>query len=71
LIFNYLGEKKKLIIEKIYKAVEKLNDKSCNFFEDFGIYDGQSKIVARKYATLFFILVIDEDESELGILDLI
>jgi hypothetical protein len=48
-----------------------LNDKSCNFFEDLGIYDGLSKIVARKYATLYFILVIDEDESELGILDLI
>ncbi len=70
-IINYIVEKKKSVIQNIFKAIEKLNDKSCNFFEDLGIYDGHSKIVARKYATLYFILVIDEDESELGILDLI
>jgi hypothetical protein len=51
--------------------VSKLNDKSCNFFPDLGIYDNTSKIVARKYATLIFVIIIDEDESELGILDLI
>ena len=33
--------------------------------------DKKSKIIIRYYGTLYFIVVIDDDESELGILDLI
>lgn len=36
-----------------------------------GIYNKKSKIIIRYYGTIYFIAVIDEDESELGILDLI
>ena len=50
----------------------KLSPQSCNFFKDSeGIYDKKCKIIIRYYGTLYFIAVIDEDESELGILDLI
>jgi AP-3 complex subunit sigma len=49
----------------------KLTSQSCNFFKDTeGIYDKKCKIIIRYYGTLYFIVVIDEDESELGILDL-
>ncbi len=50
----------------------RLSNQSCNFFKDTdGIYDKKSKIIIRYYGTLYFIVVIDDDESELGILDLI
>ena len=47
----------------------KKND--SNFIEDDGIFDGTGKIIFRNYATLYFVVVVDEDESELAILDLI
>ena len=43
----------------------------CNFFADPGIFHSKSKIVVRQYATLYFVIVIDQNESELAILDLI
>ena len=42
-----------------------------HFITDHDIYDGDSTIIFRNYATLYFIIVIDKDESELAILDLI
>jgi AP-3 complex subunit sigma len=44
----------------------------CNFIEhSTDLFPSGTKIVYRHYATLYFIVVVDETESELGILDLI
>lgn len=42
-----------------------------NFINECETLPSTAKIVFRTYATLTFIFVIDQDESELGILDLI
>ncbi|CAD8153702.1 unnamed protein product [Paramecium octaurelia] len=60
------------IEQKLVQLTSKLSPNSCNFFKDLdGIYDKKCKIVMRFFGTLYFIAVIDEDESELGVLDLI
>jgi AP-3 complex subunit sigma len=56
----------------LFEMTNQLSPQSCNFFRDTeGIYDKKYKIIIRFYGTLYFISIIDEDESELGILDLI
>lgn len=36
-----------------------------------GVGEGVLRVIYRHYATLYFVFVVDESESELGILDLI
>lgn len=45
----------------------------CNFVEGASLshFDADCKVVYRHYATLFFAVVVDARESELGILDLV
>jgi AP-3 complex subunit sigma len=44
----------------------------CNFIEGSTTSWGKdTKLIYRHYATLYFVFVVDESESELGILDLI
>ena len=61
------------LVSKIYSAIQDRPDALCNFV-DLPASDGLSqpaRIVYRHYATLYFIFLVDEAESELGILDLI
>ena len=44
---------------------------TANFISDCETLPSESKVIFRCYATLIFIFIIDEEESELGILDLI
>jgi len=48
------------------------DDSSSNFIVDKDAVVGKNhKIIIKHYATLYFIIVVDEDESELAILDLL
>ena len=52
--------------------VSKRQSYMCNFIEGTGTSWGKNtKLIYRHYATLYFIFVVDDTESELGILDLI
>lgn len=61
------------LLRRIFIAVSRRGERLCNFLEtdsSMGWKKG-TKIVYRHYATLFFIFIVEETESELGILDLI
>merc|ERR1711943_67740 len=60
-------------VREIFNLVSKRSDYACNFIECHSseVLGSDTKIVYRHYATLYFILVVDSSESELGILDLI
>ena len=61
-----------LLIAEIFTLVSKRPPASCNFLEGSQMLGGDDvRIIYRHYATLFFVFVVDESESELGILDLI
>merc|ERR1711934_1340479 len=61
------------VVREIFNMVSKRSDYACNFVETTHnqVLGSDTKIVYRHYATLYFILVVDSSESELGILDLI
>ncbi|KAI3380954.1 hypothetical protein SNEBB_002551 [Seison nebaliae] len=70
------SEDQQIIIREIYKLISRRSDNVCNFLE--GCHpllkddeDEDYKVIYRHYATLYFVLVVDSSESELGILDLI
>jgi len=62
-----------VLLQQVYKIVIKRTDEQCSFLtpptllED---YD-EIKVIYRRYATLYFVFIVDQQESELGILDLI
>ena len=74
-------------VREVYQLVSQRSDTQCNFVEPRqlrsmptwhrgrshvgGGHDDGVKIIYRHYATLFFVFVVEETESELGILDLI
>jgi len=61
-----------LLIAEIFSLVSKRPAGSCNFLEGSKMLGGDDiRIIYRHYATLYFVFVVDESESELGILDLI
>ncbi|GJN92222.1 hypothetical protein Rhopal_005252-T1 [Rhodotorula paludigena] len=71
------------IVQRIFTLVSARDDTLCNFVElpaGFGFGDHGEKedveqedlrVIYRHYATLYFAFVVDQSESELGILDLI
>ncbi|KAI5481509.1 hypothetical protein MNV49_004266 [Pseudohyphozyma bogoriensis] len=70
------------ILQRVYNLVSARGDSLCNFVElppGFGFgEDGEKasgdedlRVIYRHYATLWFTMVVDQSESELGILDLI
>jgi AP-3 complex subunit sigma len=62
------------LLRRIFLSVARRDDRACNFLDADGGLPGswaQTKLVYRHYATLYFIFVCEETESELGILDLI
>ena len=54
-----------------FSLVSKRSDAICNFIEGTDYWGGGVKLIYRHYATLYFIVAVDDSESELGILDLI
>lgn len=60
------------MIRKIFQQVSKRSESFCNYLEDCVPEFGETtKIIYRHYATLYFIFLVDQQESDLGILDLI
>lgn len=71
--YEYVSEdRQQQIIRNIFSIVSKRNDALCNFVEGQTLFEEQDlRVIYRHYATLFFVFVVDNAESELGILDLI
>ncbi|KAI8391684.1 AP complex, mu/sigma subunit [Radiomyces spectabilis] len=60
------------LVQEIFSLVSKRPDTVCNFLEGSKLLGGKdTRVIYRHYATLYFVFVVDESESELGILDLI
>ncbi|CAG8537793.1 7886_t:CDS:2 [Paraglomus occultum] len=60
------------LVQEIFQLVSKRPDTVCNFLEGSQMLGGSdTRVIYRHYATLYFVFVVDESESELGILDLI
>ena len=57
----------------MFQSISRRAPGLCNFVEFPGIngWGAGSRIIYRNFATLFFVCVADESESELGVLDLI
>ncbi|ODQ55434.1 AP-2 complex subunit sigma [Saitoella complicata NRRL Y-17804] len=60
------------LLKEIFTLVSTRPSSLCNFLEGSTLVGGQdTRVIYRHYATLYFVFVVDEAESELGILDLI
>lgn len=60
------------VIRKIFQKVAQRSDSFCNYLEGrFAEWGDTTKLIYRHYATLYFIFAVDQQESDLGILDLI
>ncbi|GAQ88245.1 hypothetical protein KFL_004120120 [Klebsormidium nitens] len=64
-------EKQRELIRTTYSILSKRADNLCSFVEDESAFGKGTKVVYRHYATLYFVFIVDNTESELGILDLI
>lgn len=70
--YSYLPEdRQQQLIREVFSIVSKRSDKLCNFVQGGTSAGPDVRVIYRHYATLFFVFVVDEAESELGILDLI
>ena len=58
-------------MREIYASIAKRSDSECNFVDASSVLsqwrDESLTIVYRKYATLYFVLVVDDFESKLGL----
>lgn len=70
---QYDRETQKRGVRETFNIVSKRSDRLCNFVEgaSSSVWGSDCKVIYRHYATLYFIFVVDNSESELGILDLI
>mmetsp|Transcript_63820 Transcript_63820/g.101136 ORF Transcript_63820/g.101136 Transcript_63820/m.101136 type:complete len:158 (-) Transcript_63820:29-502(-) len=65
-------DRQKSILQSVYRVVSTRADDSCCCFAQEESHFGEDvKIIYRHFATLYFIFIVDDAESELGILDLI
>lgn len=63
----------KLLLHQVHQLVIRRNDSQCSFLTPPPLLKGYEdiKVIYRHYATLYFVFIVDQQESELGILDLI
>lgn len=60
------------IIRRVFQQVNQRPDSFCNYLEGtIPEWGDSTKLIYRHYATLYFIFAVDQQESDLGILDLI
>ena len=65
------GEQQELT-HKVFRVISKRSDDLCNFVDNFKEWPTpDTRLIYRRYATLYFIFVVDSSESQLAILDLI
>lgn len=62
------------VIRRVFSQVSARPDSFCNYLEgivpEWGSQN-EVKLIYRHYATLYFVFAVDQQESDLGILDLI
>ncbi|OBA23675.1 Adaptor protein complex sigma subunit, partial [Metschnikowia bicuspidata var. bicuspidata NRRL YB-4993] len=63
----------KTLLDQIYQLISVRTSKDCSFITPPKLLEDLDdiKVIYRHYATLYFVFVVDDQESELGILDLI
>ena len=68
-----MGYTKEQIYEELFLRCKEKSEQpnQANFLSDCETLPAESKVIFRSFATLTFVFIVDEDESELGILDLI
>ncbi|CDR40466.1 CYFA0S05e00848g1_1 [Cyberlindnera fabianii] len=61
------------LLRQVYQLVSQRSMKQSSFLTAPPLLEGidEIKVIYRQYATLYFVFIVDEQESELGILDLI
>lgn len=62
-----------LLVQQVYKLISSRTALECSFITPPSLLEDLDDIMViyRHYATLYFVFVVDDQESELGILDLI
>jgi AP-3 complex subunit sigma len=72
---NYIQtseDEQQSVIRKVFQQIAQRPDSFCNYLEgSIPEWGDTTKIIYRHYATLYFIFAVDQQESDLGILDLI
>jgi AP-3 complex subunit sigma len=65
-------QRQQQVIRRVYQQVCQRPDSFCNYLEGSIPEWGEgTKLIYRHYATLYFVFAVDQQESDLGILDLI
>jgi len=60
------------VIRRVFQQIAQRPDSFCNYLEgSIPEWGDTTKIIYRHYATLYFVFAVDQQESDLGILDLI
>lgn len=62
-----------LLMEQIFQLISTRGSLQCSFITPPPLLEDLDdiKVIYRNYATLYFVFIVDDQESELGILDLI
>lgn len=62
-----------LLLKQVHSILSTRSANQCSFLTPPPLLEGMEEIrvIYRHYATLYFVFIVDEQESELGILDLI
>lgn len=63
----------RLLLEQIHQLISVRHRADCSFISPPSLLEDvdEIKVIYRHYATVYFVFIVDEQESELGILDLI
>lgn len=63
----------KTLLDQVYQLISVRTAKECSFITPPKLLEDLDdiKVIYRHYATLYFVFIVDDQESELGILDLI
>ncbi len=63
----------KLLLQQVHQLISVRSAQECSFITPPSLLEDMDdiKVIYRHYATLYFVFIVDDQESELGILDLI
>lgn len=63
----------RLLLQQVHQLISVRTNQDCSFITPPKLLEDidDIKVIYRHYATLYFVFIVDDQESELGILDLI
>lgn len=63
----------RLLLQQVHQLISTRTSQECSFLTPPKLLEDLDdiKVIYRHYATLYFVFIVDDQESELGILDLI